>query len=154
MTPRISIRTAFIVLSVLLGTEAFAEGDDCPYPEFYIEFDRSYHECENMYVKKDASCSAFVERFPKLLSRYTCERSFDTGPVLALWLFGAASEDYIALLHELALGPKGKFGSDWFLKEQENAKKIMLSPEFRAVLDGSLAEDYYPKIERLANERP
>ncbi len=126
-----------------------AEDGTCPYPEIYFEIDQAYHECNNGYVKKGASCDLFVEKFKELLPKYDCKRNFDTGPVPAIWLFGAASEDYIELIYELAKGYENKTDHDWFENERKRARDIFLSDEFRAVLDGSLAEEYFPLIEQL-----
>ena len=65
------------------------------------------------------------------------------------WLFGAASEDYILLLYELASGKSKKFAGQWFKNEVARAKEIFLSENFQSILDGHLAEEYVPLIEKL-----
>ena len=131
----------------------YAENDRCPFPEIYVETDRSYHECANGYVKKGTSCELFIKTLEQILPRYDCKRSFDTSPVPAIWLFGAASKDYIELLYELASGADPMYSSNWFADVSASARVIFLSEEFRAVLDGTMAEEYYPLIEKVREER-
>ena len=122
-------------------------------PDNYFEIDQAYHECNNGYVKKGASCDLFVDNFKEILLKYDCKRSFDTAPVPALWLFGAAYEDYIDLIYELSKRPANKERRDWF-DAGKRAKEIFLSGEFRSVLDGHMAEEYFPLIEQLEKEQP
>lgn len=137
-------------VSVLICfTDSFAEDRNCPFPGMYIEIDRSYHECANGYVKEGANCDLFLEKIEKLFPRYNCKRSYDTAPVPAIWLFGAASEDYIKLLYELAAGVNKPFNNKLFEKQRVRAKEIFLSPNFRSVLEGYLAEEYFPLIEKI-----
>ena len=133
---------------------AVAKAEQCPFPDIYIEFDRSYHQCINGQVRKGVSCDRFVENIEKLFPRYDCKRSFDTAPVPAIWLFDVAMEDYIKLLYELASSKNKTFDGQWFTKEKTKARAIFLSPEFRAVLDGHMAEEYYPLIERVRKNAP
>ena len=133
---------------------AVAKAEQCPFPDIYIEFDRSYHQCINGQVRKGESCDRFVENIEKLFPRYDCKRSFDTAPVPAIWLFDVAMEDYIKLLYELASSKNKTFDGQWFAKEKTKARAIFLSPEFRAVLDGHMAEEYYPLIERVRKNAP
>jgi hypothetical protein len=145
------------LVSILLfvsSSIAVAKDEQCPFPDIYIEFDRSYHQCINGQVRKGESCDRFVENIVKLFPRYDCKRSFDTAPVPAIWLFDAAMEDYIKLLYELASSKNKTFDGQWFEKEKTKARAIFLSPEFRAVLDGHMAEEYYPLIERVRKNAP
>ena len=135
----------------LLSSLASAGEQECPYPEKYIEIDRAYHQCANGQVGKGASCELFLEEVVTLFPRYNCKRSYDTEAVPAIWLFDAASEDYIKLIYELAAKSNPIFGGQWFVKESSQAKQIFLSTEFKSVLDGHIAEQYYPLIESLKN---
>jgi len=139
---------------IIFCSGAYAGNGQCPIPEIYIDTDRSYHECANGHVKKGASCDLFLEKLEQILPRYDCKRSFDTGPVPAIWLFGAASEDYIRLLYELASGSNPMYSDNWFADESARAKAIFLSEEFRAVLDGAMAEEYYPLIKKVRGNAP
>lgn len=139
----------FIVFMFIIATNANSENSSCPYPEIYIEIDQAYHECVNGYVKNNASCDLFLDKINLLFPRHDCKRSFDTAPVPAIWLFGAASDDYCRLLYHLAIGKKGKFDSHWYSNASEKAKKIFLSEEFKSVLDGAIAEEYFPLIEQM-----
>ena len=133
---------------------AIVEAAECPFPDIYIEFDRSFHKCHNGQVRKGESCDRFVDDIEKLLSKYDCKRSFDTMPVPAIWLFGAAMEDYIKLLYQLASGKNRTFAGQWFADERRKARVIFLSPEFRAVLDGAMAEEYLPLIDAMRKQEP
>jgi hypothetical protein len=147
--PRLKYKFKLVVGLLLSISGLLMAETNCPYPDQYIEIDRAYHECKNGWVKTESSCSLFVEKLPLLFPRYECMRSFDTDPVPAIWLFGAAGEDYIEMLYQLALGTDGIYGSNWFSKEHTTAREVFLSPEFKAVLDGALAENYYPLIEAV-----
>ena len=146
--------TLILMLLFASSSISIAKAEQCPFPDIYIEFDRSYHQCINGQVRKGESCDRFVENIEKLFPRYGCKRSFDTAPVPAIWLFDAAMEDYIKLLYELASSNNKTFDSQWFAKEKIRARAIFLSPEFRAVLDGHMAEEYYPLIERVRKNAP
>jgi hypothetical protein len=142
---------SIFTIMLFFGSLASASGQECPFPKKYIELDRAYHQCVNGQVRKDASCEAFLGSIVTLFPRYNCKRSFDTEPVPAIWLFDAASEDYIKLIYELATQSNPIFEGQWFAKEAVQAKEIFLSPEFKSVLDGHMAEDYYPLIETVKN---
>lgn len=144
----LNILIAYLIIG-LIATKAHSENDSCPYPEIYIEIDQAYHECVNGIVKKNASCDFFADKIKLLLPKYDCQRSFDTAPVPAIWLFGAAYEDYYRLLYHLAIGKKDKFDSHWFSKARKTAREIFLSDGFKAVLDGAIAEEYLPLIDNL-----
>ena len=141
----------FFAALIYASSLVSAEEQGCPYPEKYIEIDRAYHQCVNGQVRKGASCELFVKKVVELFPRYNCKRSFDTSPVPAIWLFDAASEDYVQLIYELATKSKPVFDGKWFEPESSQAKKIFLSSEFKSVLDGHLAEKYYPLIEAVRN---
>ncbi len=79
-----------------------------------------------------------MQTFKKLLPTYDCHRSIDIDSVPAVWLCEGQRaddkhgelEDYVELLSQLKTqGSDGLFGSE----------------EFRQILDGALAEDYYDK---------
>ena len=141
-------------LALMFCSATYAGNEGCPFPDIYIEIDQSYHECVHGDARKGASCDLFLKDLKQLLPKYDCKRSFDTGPVPALWLFGAADEDYIKLLYELASGSNSMYTDNWFANETARAKAIFLSEEFRAVLDGTMAEEYYPLVEKLRNNAP
>lgn len=128
-----------------------AEEQGCPFPKIYIEIDRAYHQCVNGQVRKGASCELFIDSIPTLLKKYNCKRSFDTKPVPALWLFDAAAEDYIQLVYEMASKSNPIFNDQWFKRETIEARKIFVSLEFKLVLDGHMAEEYFPLIEVVRN---
>ncbi len=97
----------------------------CPAKELLPRIDFTYHRCNNGDEK---SCESFVVFMRKALPEYDCQRSFDGDYVVpALWLSDAATEDYVRLLSNLK-----------FIE----ARKLFGSAEFRAVLDGALAEEY------------
>jgi len=58
------------------------------------------------------------------------------------------------LLYELVSGKNQTFDGKWFAKEKDRARAIFLSPEFRDVLDGHMAEEYFPLIEALRKNAP
>ena len=105
----------------------------------------------NGQVRKGASCELFVEKVVTLFSGYNCKRSYDTEAVPAIWLFDAASEDYLKLIYELATKNNPVLDGQWFVKESSQARKIFLSPEFKSVLDCHMAEQYFPLIESVRN---
>jgi len=141
----------FMLVSILLGSPYILAEEGCPFPKKYIEIDRAYHQCANGLVRKGASCELFIDSIPALLGKYDCKRSFDTQPVPALWLFDAAAEDYIQLIYQMASKSNPVFNEQWFMRESVDAEKIFLSPEFKLVLDGHMAEEYYPLIEYVRN---
>ena len=125
--------TSFMVLSaasLLSPYLAAAEPTNalCPSTKLAPELDANYHECSHGF--QNGSCEKFVHTFKELLPRYDCQRSFDTEPVPAVWLVNsAAHEDYVRFLSRM---------------KQLEARRLFASPEFRATLDGALAEDYGP----------
>lgn len=108
----------------------------CPASKLLPELDASYHECSHGF--QNGSCQKFVQIFAKLLPKFDCQRPVDTDSVPALWMGNsAASEDYVHLLSRL---------------KNSEAVKLFSSAEFRAVLDGAMAEEYVPlslKAERV-----
>ncbi len=75
----------------------------CPTPRLLPVIDAAYHECNNGY--ENGSCAKFVSLFVQLLPEYDCQRSFDHTPakdyvVPAVWLTGAAHEDFLRLRGE------------------------------------------------------
>jgi len=125
----------------------------CPFNDLYPPLDKAYHECSNGYV--NGSCLTFIKTLAKLLPEYDCQRSFDkTYIVPAVWLAGAASEDFYELLYDLASGKKKMYSGDWYQSARGQAKKLFLSKEFKSVLDGSMAEEYFPLIKAMENGNP
>jgi hypothetical protein len=115
----------------------------CPARDLLPKLDLAYHRCNNGHSE---SCGPFVSLFRQALPEYDCHREFDQDYVVpVLWLADAAEEDYIRLLSRLQLPA---------------ARQLFASPEFREVLDGSLAEEYGPlsrkadkKLKDTANHR-
>ena len=113
----------------------------CPAKRLAPEIDRAFHQCNVGYA--DGSCERFVNFFRELLPVYDCQRPFDATPsvnyiVPAIWVVGSAEhEDYVRLLAQL---------------KRPFAQVLFASKEFRATLDGALAEEYGPRSERLARE--
>jgi hypothetical protein len=140
-----------ILLLLILCPNTWAGDNECPYPEIYIEIDRAYHECRNGQVRQGASCELFLTKLTQILPKYDCRRDYGSDPVPAIWLFGAAMEDYIRLLYELASGVNPMYTDQAFKSEVERAKVIFLSDEFAVVLDGAIAEEYVPLIEDIRN---
>jgi hypothetical protein len=99
----------------------------CPAKRLAPEIDRAFHQCNVGYA--DGSCERFVSLFRELLPVYDCQRPFDaTYIVPAIWVVGDAEhEDYVRLLARM---------------KQPFAQQLFASKEFRATLDGALAEDY------------
>ena len=62
--------------------------------------------------------------------------------------------DYIRLLYQLSSVTDGMFDSNSFAMAQYRAKEIFLSKEFRSVLDGHIAEEYFPLIEEIKRNAP
>lgn len=147
------IKLLKILFLIIFFSSSFtvAEEQECPFPEKYIEIDRAYHQCVNGQVRKGASCELFINSIPTLLGKYNCKRSFDTKSVPALWLFDAAAEDYIQLVYEMASKSNPIFNDQWFKRETIEARKIFMSPEFKLILDGHMAEEYFPLIEVVRN---
>ena len=109
----------------------------CPAPLLLPKLDAAYHECGHELAGKN--CDTFVSLFKQLLPEYDCQRSFDHSAekdyiVPAVWLAGAAHEDYVHLLSTL---------------KQHNARCLFGSAKFRATLDGALAEDYSDASKRV-----
>lgn len=110
----------------------------CPAKRLAPEIDRAFHQCNVGYA--DGSCERFISLFRQLLPVYDCQRSFDATPnenyiVPAIWLVGSAEhEDYVRLISRM---------------RQPFAQELFSSKEFRATLDGALAENYAPTSERL-----
>ncbi len=149
-----NIQKIVVTFLLMISSTAIADEQACPFPEKYLEIDRAYHQCANGQVRKGESCELFVKSIVTLFPKYNCMRSFDTEPVPALWLFDAASEDYIKLLYEMASGKNKMFNDMRFSNETFIAKEIFLSQEFREVLDGHIAEKYYPLIEKVKESAP
>src|SRR5262245_51623857 len=149
------MKTQLITLCLLplalLPGNALAEGLNlrCPFNSTFQAFDLAYHSCSNGHVKEQGSCGTFVELFRKLIPKYDCARSFDTGPVPAIWLAeDGAVEDYVRLLYVLAIRKK-PYDSQWWDKSSADAKTLFGSPEFRTILDGHLAEEFLGLSEKV-----
>ena len=129
----------------------------CPSNNLFPEFDRSYHECSHGFANK--SCDLFVELFEKLIPEYDCQRSFDSTKdkkyiVPAIWLFGSSAlEDYVNLLYKLASNKDKMYSDVFFHSAKEAARNIFISDKFTKILDGHLAEEYLPKVNKLKNKK-
>ena len=152
----------FVISSPLMAEEAPVDMQafnvTCPAAKLIPVLDTAYHECNNGYVKKGASCEKFVAVFKQLLPEYDCQRPFDTSPtqkyiVPAIWLAGdGADEDYIRLLWRMA-SKKGKmYRNQWFRKPVYEAKILFASKEFRHILDGAIAEEYVSRSKKMERE--
>jgi len=128
----------------------------CPAPKLLPVLDAAYHECNNGYV--NGSCEKFVETFRQLLPEYDCQRSFDATPtqnfiVPAIWLAGdGALEDYVRFLSRMSSSKDKMFTNKLFQKATDEAKKLFGSNEFRNILDGHLAEEYWPLSKKVESE--
>ncbi|TNF98280.1 MAG: hypothetical protein EP297_08470 [Gammaproteobacteria bacterium] len=123
----------------------------CPFEDRYIKLDQAYHECAKGFTK--GSCNRFVAEIKLFLPEYDCQRSFDSTEkveyiVPAIWLTGAAQEDFVDLLYKLASGNEF-YKAKWFKSARRQAKAVFLSPEFENTLDGYMAEMYFPLIEEM-----
>ena len=120
-----------------IGTSRF--NVECPAPTLLPQLDAAYHQCGHELAGE--SCDTFVSLFGQLLPEYDCQRSFDDTAendytVPAVWLAGAAHEDFVRLLSTL---------------RQRDARCLFGSTRFRATLDGHIAEEYThmsSKVER------
>jgi hypothetical protein len=113
---------------MLVPLAASAANVTCPAGKLLPELDANYHECSHGF--QNGSCHKFVQIFAQLLPKFDCQRPFDTAPVPALWIGNsAAPEDYVHLLSRL---------------KNPEAIKLFSSAQFRAVLDGAMAEEYVP----------
>jgi hypothetical protein len=123
------VKPLLLVMFLSVMTPALGGANlECPAPALLPQLDANYHECHRGF--QNGSCDKFVDLFRRLLPRSDCQRSFDTGPVPALWLAdSAAMEDYVHLLSRLNT-PK--------------AKALFGSAAFREILNGALAEEYVP----------
>lgn len=121
----------------------------CPAAKLLPVLDTAYHECHNGFA--NGSCERFVETFRQLLPEYDCQRPFDATPpkkyiVPAIWIASeGAVEDYIRLLYRMSSSKDKMFSDRWFQKATIEAKKLFGSQEFRAALDGAIAEEYEEK---------
>lgn len=126
----------------------------CPVKQLREEFDNYYHECNVGYIKKDGGCPKFLELFWKFLPEYDCQRPFDKTAttnyvVPALWLLGAAHEDYIKLLWTISSNKGNKYSNSLDGNIVEKAQELFASKQFRNVLDGETAEEYLERSEKL-----
>ena len=136
---------AIILLVVAVQVSAaspdkYEPNKECPAPRLLPVLDSSYHECNRGFG--NGSCDQFVEIFHQLTQRYDCQRPFDTGSVPAVWLAGAALEDYIQLLLRLAEKPNQHYSDKRFKPARVAARSLFGSKEFQGILDGASAEDY------------
>ena len=109
----------------------------CPASRLCPDLERYYQAC--LSTNESNACKAFVKTFRKLTPEYDCQRSIDHTPtkdftVPAIWLCeeiqgsGAHVEKYINLLQKL---------------KSDDARCFFASSDFRSVLDGYLAEEFY-----------
>jgi len=142
-----SIRRQFFyvfITGLSVHFSAAMGAEDCPFTKIYPSLDKAYHECNNGYL--NGSCESFVKNLAILLPNYNCHRGADHSYTIpAIWLAGAAAEDFYDMLYALA-STKKMFTDKGYKSAREAAKKLFLSDEFRAVLDGDVAEDFIPRI--------
>lgn len=118
----------------------------CPAREVLPKLDAAYHACRHY---ADESCNNFIAAFNRVTSRYDCKRSFDTGPVPAVWLAGdSALDDYVQLIWLVAT--KEQYKSKLYKGANAKARALFSSSEFQGVLDGTLAEEYLEKSQAMA----
>jgi len=161
----INLKTVSIILVLvasvpLLASEAPRDmrqfNVTCPASKLLPFLDANYHECGNGFV--NGSCEMFVDIFRELLPEYDCQRTCDSTPtknyiVPAIWLAGdAALGDYIHLLWRMSSSKDKLFTNKLFQNATDEAKKLFGSKEFRKILDGSLAEEYWPLSEKVESE--
>ncbi|MBI5246089.1 MAG: hypothetical protein HY923_02835 [Elusimicrobia bacterium] len=114
--------------------------ETCPVARLLPVLEDDYAACSK---KEKTACDGFVSGLRELLPEYDCQRPFDAGPpddyiVPAIWKAGdAALAKYVALLASL---------------KTKKALELFASPEFRAILDGHLAETYMERS-RAAQKR-
>lgn len=132
----------FILVSIALVTvSVFAEEPvKCPVDQVCPKLKESFAKCEKN--KKSKSCDEFVDAYAKLVPHYDCKRSFDTGPVPAIWVCDEMNRGSYPTLEEKA----AKLLSE--LKSKKG-RAFFGSPEFRSTLDGELAEEYMRKSEKV-----
>ncbi len=145
LTPPVLI----IAMIICQGLEAATK--ECPFPDKYIVVDQFYHDCNNGRLE---SCDYFLDELVQLFPRYDCQRNYDTSPVPAIWLYGAAMEDYFKLLYHLASRTDGMFGVDKLAEARYRAREIFLSDNFKSVLDGYIASEYFPLIDKMEKNAP
>ena len=108
----------------------------CPAPKLLPRLEMAHKSC---VAKKPSACAEFVQIFRQLLPEHDCQRPFDASPtknhvVPAIWLAGDRDlEKYVDLLSKLKIA---------------EARALFASAEFREILDGHLAEEYYERSER------
>lgn len=111
---------------------------ECPAVRLLPKLEQAYRGCRK---HQPDACERFVSVFRELLPEYDCQRPFDATPsanyiVPAIWLAGdPALEKYVELTSKL---------------KTKSGRKLFASPEFRAILDGHLAEVYRPLSENAA----
>lgn len=114
--------------------------ETCPAAKLLPVLEADYLACSK---KEQTACDGFVSGFRELLPEYDCQRPFDAGPpdhyiVPAIWKAGdEALAKYVELLASL---------------KTKKARELFASPEFRAILDGHLAETYMERS-RAAQKR-
>ncbi|WP_426701362.1 hypothetical protein ACPPVV_18735 [Rhodanobacter sp. Col0626] len=125
MSYRANLLSLAFMLVPLVGNAANVTW---PASKLLPDLDASYHECGQEF--QNGSCHKFVQIFAQLLPKFDCQRPFDTAPVPALWIGNSAAfEDYVHLLSHL---------------KSPEAIELFSSAQFRAVLDGAMAEEYVP----------
>lgn len=130
----------------------------CPAKILLPDLDYAYHECSHGFA--NGSCETFIETFIELLPEYDCQRSFDAAAkknyiVPAIWLAGSAAlEDYVNLLYKLSTNQSVVHSNQSFAVAKHHAKRVFISKEFKAILDGHLSEKYSPLIEKMKKARP
>ena len=123
----------------------------CPAEKLLPELDDAYHECSNGYT--NGSCKQFVSAFRELTEKSDCRRSFDTSPIPAIWLANSAAfRDYLKLLYRLAVNNNDPLNEAWAEGDRDTARHFFGSGEFRSILDGEYAEEYYEESLQVGHE--
>jgi hypothetical protein len=125
----VSYRANLLALAFMfVPFAANAANVTCPASKLLPDLDANYHECSHGF--QNGSCNKFVQIIAQLLPKFDCQRPFDIASVPALWIGNSAAfEDYVHLLSRL---------------KNPEAIKLFSSAQFRAVLDGAMAEEYVP----------
>ncbi|SRR5258705_9091810 len=109
----------------------------CPAKKLLPELKAAYRGCR---AGAESDCTRFVRVLRDLLPVYDCQRPFDATPttnyiVPAIWLAGdEEAERYFQLLSELP---------------SRDAAQLFGSNQFRAALDGYLAEQFLSRSEEV-----
>lgn len=125
----------FLVMMVMMVGRAEAKkappgmtrfNETCPAAKLLPVLDGDYLSCTK---KEPGACDKFISGFRALMPEFDCQRRFDGEYIVpAIWLAGdEALAKHVALVANL---------------KTKKARELFASPEFRAILDGHLAETY------------